>query len=278
MSWRGLLRRLMPRAGDAPLLRLRELADQGKVDLRELLARVEGDVGRREQRDALRTRELARLRTLTTRKLHLGCGAHAMDGWTNIDGGDGVHFEPPADARVIKLDVFDALAALPDDSVEFVHSEQFLEHFTRQDGFRLFRECSRVLRPGGVMRTQVPDLHQVVKLYLDEVDFAPWATVQYPHRMRNMAAGSDPYGKLIPGEQYLPAMMINNGFHMDGHRFLYDYETLAQVLRLAGFSHVERCEFGQSKHAELHRIDHHDGGETGRSWVPKVALTIESTV
>lgn len=277
MTWSGLLGRLLPRR-DAPLRRLRELAAAGKLDLHELAARIEGDVARREQQDALRDRELAKLRAMTTRKLHLGCGGHAMDGWTNVDGGDGVHFEPPADPRVVKLDVFEALASLPDASVDYVHSEQFLEHFTRQEGFRLARECARVLRPGGVMRTQVPDLHLVVKLYLDEVDFAPWATVQYPHRMRNMAGGSDPYGKLIAGERYLPAMMINNGFHMDGHRFLHDHASLEQVLRLAGFSQVERCEFGRSRHAALHGIDHHDGGETGRSWVPKVALTLESTV
>jgi predicted SAM-dependent methyltransferase len=271
------LRSLLPRPGGAELRALRELAARGEVDLRALLAKAEAEAATSRRREALRTRELARLRATPTRKLHLGCGAHPMDGWTNVDGGDGVHFDPPADPRVIELDVFDALAALPDASVDFVHSEQFLEHFTRQDGFQLLRECARVVRPGGVVRTQVPDLHQVVKLYLDEVEFAPWATVQYPHRMRNMAGGSDPYGKLIPGEQYLPAMMINNGFHMDGHRFLYDYETLAQVLRLAGFSHVERCEFGHSRHTALHGIDHHDGGETGRSWVPKVALTVEST-
>ena len=277
MTFGDALRALLPGAGGAELRALRRLAARGDVDLRALLAKAEADAATRRQRDELRTRELARLRATTTRKLHLGCGGHPMDGWTNVDGGDGVHFDPPADPRVIKLDVFDALAALPAASVDFVHSEQFLEHFTRQDGFRLLQECARVVRPGGVVRTQVPDLRQVVKLYLDEVDCAPWATVQYPHRMRNMAGGSDPYGKLIPGEQYLPAMMINNGFHMDGHRFLHDHESLAQVLRLAGFAHVERCDFGRSKHAALHGIDHHDGGETGRAWVPKVALTVEAT-
>ena len=259
------------------LHRLLSLADAGKIDLEDWADRAETEVARREAIDRLREHELARLREMPNRKLHLGCGFFPMDDWTNVDGGDGVHYDPPTDPRVVKMDVFEALAALPEDSVDYVHSEQFVEHFTRQDGFRLLRECRRVLRPGGVMRTQVPDLLQVVKLYLDEVDFAPWKTVQYPHRMRNMAGGSDPYGKLIDGEDYLPAMMINNGFHMDGHLFLYDYETLAQVLRLAGFRDIERCAFGESRHSALHGIDHHDGGETGRSWVPKVALTVEST-
>ncbi|MBW4441669.1 MAG: hypothetical protein KME10_10620 [Plectolyngbya sp. WJT66-NPBG17] len=37
------------------------------------------------------------------------------------------------------------------------------------------------------------------------------------------------------------------------------------------------AQFGQSVHPELGGIDHHDGGETGRHWVPQIVLTVEAT-
>lgn len=44
-----------------------------------------------------------------------------------------------------------------DQSFTFVFSEHFFEHLFMDEAFELFRECHRVLRPGGVMRTVVPD-------------------------------------------------------------------------------------------------------------------------
>ena len=211
------------------------------------------------------------------RRLNLGAGGFPLEGWINVDGGDGSHYDAPDDPRIVRLDVFEALAAIPDGTLDFVHSEQFLEHFTRQEGLRIARECHRVLAPGGVVRVQVPDLELVVSLYRNELDFADWETVQLPHRLRHVGEARDPYGSLAPGERFTPAIMINNGFHMDGHRFLYDFETLSQTLALAGFARISRERFGESGHASLRGIDRHDGGHTGRSWVPRVALVVEAT-
>lgn len=44
-----------------------------------------------------------------------------------------------------------------DGSFAFAFSEHFFEHLFMDEAFELFRECHRVLRPGGVMRTVVPD-------------------------------------------------------------------------------------------------------------------------
>ena len=124
---------------------------------------------------------------------------------------------------------------------------------------------------------QGPDLESVVALYRNELAFADWETVQLPHRLRHVGETRDPYGRLAPGEAFTPAIMINNGFHMDGHRFLYDFATLAQTLRLAGFAKVVRASFGESAHAALRGIGRHDGGATGASWVPRVALVVEAS-
>lgn len=54
---------------------------------------------------------------------------------------------------------FQAGLSLPfgDEAFTFVFSEHFFEHLFMDEAFELFRECHRVLRPGGVMRTVVPD-------------------------------------------------------------------------------------------------------------------------
>lgn len=239
-----------------------------------LLLESEKEIAR--QKISLYDHERKKLLLKENKNLNFGCGYFPLPGWTNIDGGDGKNYAPPSDDSVVKLDVFDALSLIADDSVSYIQSEQFFEHFTRQDAFKLFCECFRVLKKGGVIRTQVPDLYITVKLYLNEWPEAPWETVQLPHRLR-LIAGRQDYGKLLPGETYLPSMMLNNSFHMDGHKFLYDYETLAQLLRLAGFSSIERCKYGESRHENLRGIDKHDGGETGRSWIPHIGLTVEAT-
>jgi SAM-dependent methyltransferase len=44
-----------------------------------------------------------------------------------------------------------------DASFDFAFAEHFLEHLFLDDAVRLFRECYRALRPGGVLRVLVPD-------------------------------------------------------------------------------------------------------------------------
>ncbi|MHC4442605.1 MAG: class I SAM-dependent methyltransferase [Planctomycetota bacterium] len=230
-----------------------------------------------ELENAVIAREVVKLHSLPNKKLNLGCGNFLLSGWTNIDRGDNQGSTPEKEEDFVKLDVFRALSELPDKSVDYITSEQFFEHFTRQEGVALMRECYRVLHQDGVLRIQVPDLEAVVLLYLNKIPEADWNTVQLPHRLAHIQGSNDPYGKLLPSEQYTRAMMINNGFHMDGHKFLYDFETIKQSLELAGFSYITRTRFNESKHEPLSRIDRHDGGPTGRSWVPKVALTVEAT-
>ena len=44
-----------------------------------------------------------------------------------------------------------------DASFDFILSEHFLEHLNLPDALALLRECRRLLRPGGIIRTSVPD-------------------------------------------------------------------------------------------------------------------------
>src|ERR1700733_13753782 len=95
-------------------------------------------------------RHLLRLWRLCLEKLNFGCGTRYAPGWTNIDfHGEGTHVK-----RVNLLAGF----PFPDNSFDAVYSSHVLEHFTPQQGSFLIRESCRVLKPGGILRTVVPDL------------------------------------------------------------------------------------------------------------------------
>src|SRR5262249_23116162 len=141
------------------------------------------------------------------------------------------------------------------------------EHFTLEQGHTLLREWRRVLKPGGVVRIVCPDLHAEARLFLRQINPAPDEVIDR-HRLKWLA---DRY-RFRAGEKLTRAMVLNYGMWLDGHKFVYDEETLRQSLTLAGFKEISRATFGKSAHAALRGIDTHDGGETGRGWIPSLAL------
>lgn len=58
----------------------------------------------------------------------------------------------------------------PAGSFDVAYHSHVLEHFSREAGQRLLRECWRVLRTGGILRIAVPDLEQIARLYLEALD------------------------------------------------------------------------------------------------------------
>ena len=46
---------------------------------------------------------------------------------------------------------------LPDNSIERIISDHFFEHVSKESVINIFKECYRILKPGGNMRVAVPD-------------------------------------------------------------------------------------------------------------------------
>ena len=252
-----------PALADTPIVRIYDFPPPpAKTSTATQPRRVR--VGSQEEIDRLLVADLARL--------NFGCGAHALPGWINIDGGDGQWYGAPVDDSVYALEAFQALEALPDACARFVASEHFFEHFSLDDGHRLLPEWCRVLRPGGVVRIVCPDLEKSARMYLRDILPAPDEIIER-HQLRWLG---DRY-RLKSGERLTPAIVHNYSMWLDGHRFIYDLETITQSLTLAGFQRVTRCRYGQSDHDALRGIDRHDGGETGRAWIPSMALIVEAT-
>ncbi len=92
------------------------------------------------------------------RYLNIGCGDRFHPDWVNVD----------FIARGSSVIPHNLLKGLPFESNSFdvVYHSHLLEHFSKEDGVVLIRECYRVLKTGGVLRVAVPDLEQIAAQYL----------------------------------------------------------------------------------------------------------------
>jgi predicted SAM-dependent methyltransferase len=168
------------------------------------------------------------------RALHAGSGDHHIDGWINVDFGVSDQVEIAADLS----------QALPfrGDSLDYIHSEDFIEHLDLEGGKRFIAEAHRVLRRGGVMRILTPDLRALVEhVYI----------AREPRHVQWCADALDAAGA---------CESFNMHLRMNGdHRFIYDEELLTDLLRRAGFK-VRRASWNRSKEKALRFLDLRDFG------------------
>lgn len=114
-----------------------------------------------------------------------------------------------------------------DASFDNVFSAHMLEHLYRAEAENCVREAYRVLRPGGVFRVLVPDLDRLVRNY-DEAHPEPMLQKIYENTQRR---------------------------DKNRHHWMYTASSLANVLRGAGFTQVERCTYRQGRCPDLERLD-----------------------
>jgi len=104
-------------------------------------------------------------------RLHVGCGPRVLAGWVNIDLAYepfenylqyyGDEFYPPGvrggREDFFAIDITKGIP-LPDNSVDVVFNEDFIEHLNQRDAVAFLAEVLRVLVDGGVHRINTPDL------------------------------------------------------------------------------------------------------------------------
>ncbi|MDB4805027.1 methyltransferase domain-containing protein [bacterium] len=93
-----------------------------------------------------------------------------------------------------------------ENSIDAILSEHVWEHLTLDEGLIAAQHCFQYLKPNGYIRVAVPDGFHSNPVYIDHVK---------------------PYG---------------NGPGADDHKILYDYKTLSNLFRQAGFE-VELLEY-----------------------------------
>jgi len=96
--------------------------------------------------------------------VNLGCGSRFHPDWLNFD----VH---PVSSSVIACNLIDGVP-LSDASCDAVYSAALLEHLSPSQAESFIRECWRILKPEGILRMGVPDLEQIVRIYLEKLEAA----------------------------------------------------------------------------------------------------------
>ena len=158
-------------------------------------------------------------------RLHLGSGSERLAGWINVDLRD------PAE---LCLNLTRPLP-LPDQSVDAIYSQHFIEHITKAQAGQLVRECARVLKPGGWFRCSTPDLAYYVRQWQERA-----------------AKGGDTAVDAADG--------LNDIIRLHEHLYVYDEAALCDLLARAGLIDIERARPQESRCEHLHGLDSRQAG------------------
>jgi predicted SAM-dependent methyltransferase len=208
------------RHGAASILRSAHLSAGVRASLKSLMSEL-----RIQRRHRVAVRRARLLSERSQLKLHLGSGQKNKAGWVNID------FDSSADLRLDLREPF----PFGDASVTAIYSEHLVEHIDYPLGMNhLLAESLRVLAPGGVFTTGVPDLGEALEQY---------RSGELPLLLRRWEADPD-HQWVDPWVWSTPAHYLNWFFRQgDEHRYAYDLETLTLVLTQAGFTGVRQRPF-----------------------------------
>ena len=156
-------------------------------------------------------------------KLNIGCGPNRKEGWVNIDLWPGAE---------LTLDMRERIP-FPDGSAIIIYSEHFFDYLdVPEEALHFLRECLRVLEPGGVFRVGVPDTRPPLLDYAGIGD----------GRWLQACKTSEDWW--LPHPWKTPLDYVNYHFREDTrHRYSYDFETIENVLKEAGFVEINRSEF-----------------------------------
>jgi SAM-dependent methyltransferase len=198
-------------------------------------------------------------------KLHLGSGPHAVPGWENVDKSltPVLTRKPAARALLRRIGLINELQAQTtwppevkrmnvsatwpwsDGAAGAVFSSHMVEHLEADEVRHVLSEAFRVLRPGGIMRLALPDLHLAVEKYLSD-----------------KAAGDERAADSFVTYLYLRPEVHGSGVHRmlvrmlhRPHLWMYDFDSLAARIRETGFVDVTRCHYQQGSCPDVELLD-----------------------
>jgi len=118
-------------------------------------------------------------------KLNLGCGHDIRQGYVNID------------VKSIKgvdliLDISKDKLPFDDGSIDEILLKDVLEHVSYTRVEHVLRECYRVLKPGGQMYIQCPDMEAIAQKIILSGEY-DWRAISYwVYGDQNLTQGEDP--------------------------------------------------------------------------------------
>jgi predicted SAM-dependent methyltransferase len=186
--------------------------------------------------------------------LNLGCGHVQPAGWLNVDGSNRAWLAtklPRIDRALVQLGLLsptefnrsvvwvNLLKPFPwrSDSIAAIYMGEILEHFTKDQGATVLRECHRVLQPRGRLRIRVPDHAEFWRRYVRDYDAVKARPVWDLSHTRWT-------------QMYFDTLSVSRPkpWHSIGHfhKWMYDEVSLILAMRDAGFAEPERRAFHDS--------------------------------
>lgn len=175
-----------------------------------------------------------------------GCGWSAPPAWRNFDASPTLRFErlPLLGQRYTRnrqrfpanVEYGDVVRGLPvpGNSCHAIYCSHILEHLSLEDCRHALRNTHALLQAGGIFRLVLPDLESAIRKYVN--NSAPDAA---PEFIQNTGLGLERKNRGLRG---LLVAWLGNSQHL----WMWDYKSLEQELRAAGFHEIRRAQFGDS--------------------------------
>lgn len=193
-----------------------------------------------------------------TMKLQFGCGRNSLNGWFNTD------LDESEENNIFFQDMLQPFS-FPDNTFDYIFSEQNIEHFNITDVFKILSECYRIMKKGAILRISTPDLEKNISIYLDKTDKSEnhthFITDRFIPELKNRGI-------------YHKAFAFDAQLQCHGHKVLFDFPSLKLCLEAVGFKNVIYCEVGESKNSELHHLEQH-GKVIGEDQNKAVSMSVE---
>lgn len=145
-------------------------------------------------------------------KLNVGSNDTLLEGWINID-------LYPRNGAI----VHDARTKFPydDNSIDFIFSEHFIEHLTEDEGILYFKECFRMLKPGGVVRTSTFDIDNLMYMLSDDQRWDGYSKILYSGQFAHLSR-----------TEFFNFSVYEGGVH----KYMYNHIEMLRLLQKAGFN------------------------------------------
>jgi predicted SAM-dependent methyltransferase len=122
-------------------------------------------------------------------------------------------------------------------SVDGFYASHVLEHMSRTQCVNLLRRVRVWLKSTGLLRVVLPDLRMFAVDYVERrIDANRFV------ELSGLAVDAQRASRIIFGHTH--------------HRWMYDAESAAQILKSLGYTNVRRCECGDTALDEFAALDH----------------------
>lgn len=189
------------------------------------------------------------IREIYVKKLVIGCGRLPKEGWINSDylNTGRTNWSKKIIAKGYQFQEIDASKTLPFDEndLSFIFSEHVLEHLPEEVGKFFLKEAYRVLKPGGVIRTVVPDKD----FYLNLKDDDEYVKLYINYCKKNDNTEVDHF----PGVASLVAKR-SLSVSITDHHWVPTLDMLIKQHEDAGFN-VKVCKYFESEHKPLINLE-----------------------